>query len=295
MEPPHLASFTTAQRADILLWNGRISLLDRVNAMRGYTLLTVAAAAMSVGMVAVAFQGAIPLILSPIVPAYMALKLRRRGRSLRESGLRLRRVFLTLRARKVIPALTAAPSEEQLLKLAPRDVLDSPHGAAIRKAAEDRAAILDIAGKLSKEDRAQLRDLEPTVDALVGRVASVAQTALRLEEGIDPRLAEGISARIAAAEREGHTLEGERRLTLLHRQRATIEEIAARRLALTRQMENAGLALGNLRLDLIKLRSSGLQSALTDVSTATQEARALSREIGLVLEAVAEMERFGRA
>jgi len=49
------------------------------------------------------------------------------------------------------------------------------------------------------------------------------------------------------------------------------------------------LALGNLRLDLIKLRSSGLQSALADVSTATQQARALSRDIGAVLDAASEV------
>ena len=59
--------------------------------------------------------------------------------------------------------------------------------------------------------------------------------------------------------------------------------------ALAQQLDSAGLALGNLRLDLIKLRSSGLQSALSDVSTATQEARALSREIGAVLDAAAEV------
>jgi serine/threonine-protein kinase len=64
---------------------------------------------------------------------------------------------------------------------------------------------------------------------------------------------------------------------------------------LTRQLENVVLALGNLRLDLIKLRSSGLGSALSDVATATQEARALSREIGAVLEAAAEVEKLGRA
>ena len=62
-----------------------------------------------------------------------------------------------------------------------------------------------------------------------------------------------------------------------------------RRLALARQLDSAGLALGNLRLDLIKLRSSGLQSALSDVSTATQEARALSRDIDVALDAAAEM------
>jgi len=47
-----------------------------------------------------------------------------------------------------------------------------------------------------------------------------------------------------------------------------------------------------LRLDLIKLRASGLQSALSDVSMATQEARALSREISAALDAAAELEKL---
>jgi serine/threonine-protein kinase len=47
--------------------------------------------------------------------------------------------------------------------------------------------------------------------------------------------------------------------------------------------------LGSLRLDLVKFQASGLQSALTDVSMATQEARALSRDIEVLLDAAAEM------
>jgi hypothetical protein len=84
-------------------------------------------------------------------------------------------------------------------------------------------------------------------------------------------------------------MDGERRLGLLRRQRATIDELVHRRVALARQLDAAGLALGSLRLDLIKLRSSGLQSALSDVSTATQEVRALSNEIDAVLAAAAEV------
>lgn len=295
MEPPHLASLTPEQRADIRLWHGRINLLDRVKAIRGYTVVTIAATMLAVAGVILAFdEGAAPLIISPVVPLYMWLKLRRRALSLRESGLRLRRVLLMPRAKKVIPIRTSEADEQQLLKLAPREVLESSYGSTIRKAAEDRAAILDLAAKLSKEDRAQLRDLEPTVDGLVARVAGVAHTAYRLDQSFDPRLAESIDARIAAAQRDRSTTEGERRLALLRRQRETLDEIASRRLALSRQLENVGLALGNLRLDLIKLRSSGLQSALADVSSATQEARALSRDIGAVLEAAAEMERLGR-
>jgi len=295
MEPPYFASLTAEQRAELRLWHGNINLLDRVKAIRGYTVLTLGASFFAIfGVVLALDQGAVPLILSPIVPLYMGRKWWWRAQSLRQSGLRLRRVLLMPRAKKVIPKPSVSPGEQQLLKLVPREVLESPYGTSVRKAAEDRAAMMEIAAKLSKEERTQLRDLEPTLDALVERVASVAQSAYRLEQSIDPRLAESIDARIVAAERERPSIEVERRLALLRHQRATLDDLMERHQVLTRQLENIGLALGNLRLDLIKLRSSGLQSALTNVSTATQEARALSREISAALEAAAEVERLGR-
>jgi hypothetical protein len=230
-----------------------------------------------------------PLVLSPIVPIYMAMKLRRRGKSLRASGLKLRRVFLSLRARRVLPAPPPMPTEQQLEKLASREILDSPQGAAIRRAAEDRAAIMDIFRGLSKTDRALLPDLEATVNALVERVAHLAQMYQRLDQSIDPQQGDDLDARIAEVENERQSSERERRLALLRRQRATYEELVQRRVGLARQIDSAGLALGNLRLDLIKFRSSGLQSAFSDVSTATQEVRALSREIDTLLDAAAEM------
>jgi hypothetical protein len=98
-----------------------------------------------------------------------------------------------------------------------------------------------------------------------------------------------LDARIAQVSSEPDARDGTRRLTLLQRQRATLVELAQRRSALARQIDSAGLALGNLRLDMIKLRSSGLQSAFADVSSATQEVRALSHDIDVMLDAVAEV------
>ncbi|HKW46620.1 MAG TPA: hypothetical protein VJN70_04215, partial [Gemmatimonadaceae bacterium] len=207
-------------------------------------------------------------------------------------GLLLRRVLLMPRARQAFPAPRRTPQEQQLEKVAPREVLESPYGVALRRAVEDRAAILEIAAKLPKEDRAQLKELEPTANALVERVSRLAQMVHRLDQSIDPRLADEIAARIATMPREGASPESDRQLSLLRRQRLTLDELVQRRLTLTRQIDNAALALGNLRLDLIKLRSSGLQSAMSDVSMATQEARALSREISAVLEAAAELEKL---
>jgi serine/threonine-protein kinase len=193
------------------------------------------------------------------------------------------------RAQSVIPAPPPAPSDRQLAKVAPREVLDSPQGAAVRRAVEERSAILAIVRKLSKADRALLPDLEPTVNGLVERVVHLAQTIHRLDHSFDPDAIEELDARIAEVESDSESQDGQRRVALLRRQRSTLEELVQRRAALVRQLDSAGLALGNLRLDLIKLQSSGLQSALSDVSTATQEARALSREIGSALEAAAEV------
>ena len=98
-----------------------------------------------------------------------------------------------------------------------------------------------------------------------------------------------LDARVADARRQSDSPEGQRRLTLLERQRETLQGLVERRSELMRQVDSAGLALGSLRLDLVKFQASGLQSALTDVSMATQEARALSRDIEVLLDAAAEM------
>jgi serine/threonine-protein kinase len=288
-DPAHLASLTPAQRQDLRLWHGRVSLLERVKAMRGYALLTVLATAGGIAGFAAGVTEVPPFVLAPLVPMYMWRKLWRRGASLREAGVRVRQMLPRpyIRIGRKHPVL-----EQQIQKLAPPEVLESPSGAAIRRAVEDRAAILQIFDKLSRADRSRVSDLPATVKMLVDRVVHLAQSLHRLDGSIDPSLGATLDARIAEIEQERPSPEAERQLSLLRRQRATIVELVDRRDALARQLDSAGLALGSLRLDLVKLRSSGLQSALSDVSSATQEARALSKEIDHVLEAAAEMKNL---
>ena len=288
LEPPHLASLTAEQRDDLRLWAGRVNLLDRVRSYRRLALYT--AGAWVFGMIGFGFGvgEAPPLMLAPIIPIAMTVRMARRGASLRVAGLRLRRVLLSRRSRGVLAA-APLPTSRQLRKLATRPVLESAHGAAVRRAAEERAAILDVVKKLSKADRALLPDVLPTVNALVERVAHLATTLHRLDTDYDPGAASIVEARIAAAERTDSSTEELREIALLRRQRVSLEHLARQRVTLARQIEHAVLALGNLRLDLLKLRASGLEAGLADVSTATQEARALSRDIGVALEAVGEV------
>jgi serine/threonine-protein kinase len=288
LEPPHLASLTAEQREDLRLWAGRVNLLDRVKSYRRLALYT--AGAWTLGMISFGFGVAElpPLIVGPIVPMVMTVTLARRAASLRLAGLRLRRVLFSRRSHRVLAA-APIPTSRQLRKLATRPVLESAHGAAIRRAAEERAAILDVVKKLSKADRGLLPDVVPTVNALVERVAHLATALHRLDSDYDPGAASAVDARIAQAERTESSTEELREVALLRRQRVSLEHLAKQRVTLARQIEHAVLALGNLRLDLLKLRASGLEAGLADVSSATQEARALSRDIGVALEAAGEV------
>jgi serine/threonine-protein kinase len=47
-----------------------------------------------------------------------------------------------------------------------------------------------------------------------------------------------------------------------------------------------------MRLDVLRLRSAGIGNAASDLSSVTQEARAVSRDIGRVLDAAAEVRKL---
>ena len=208
--------------------------------------------------------------------------------SLWSEGVPLRNIFRPNRSDRSVTS--GSPDNAPL---APEDVLAGPHGPAVRRAAEDRAHIQLIMKNLGKADRDLVPDVLPTVTALAERIASLAQMLHRLDLDVPSGTLERLDGRIAEVEREGPAaIDQERRLGLLKRQRTTLADLAERRARVARQLESAGLALENLRLDLLKLRSSGVQAAIHDVQNATQEARALSREIGHVLEAAEEVRRI---
>jgi hypothetical protein len=190
-------------------------------------------------------------------------------------------------------ALPASAVDDEAAKVAPREVLAGSYGANVRSAVADRAAALATVATLAPSDRDLLPDVVPTVTALVERIVSLAQTLHHLDADCSPALLGELETRIAVVEREpADAADRERRLSLLKRQLASMQELGTRRARLKGQLDSAGLALQNLKYDLLKLRSSGVQSAIGDVNSATVEARALSREIGHVLEAADELRKI---
>jgi serine/threonine-protein kinase len=190
-------------------------------------------------------------------------------------------------------ALPAPRTPEQLAaELAPAEVLVGTHGEAVRRAASDRAMMRDIVAALGTVERDMIPEVGPTVDALAQRVGMLATTLHRLDADVSGASLGALDARIAALVTEPETTERERRLSLLQRQRASLHDLLERRRSLANQLESAGLMLQNLKLDLLKLRSSGIGSAIEDVTSATQEARALSRDIGHVIEAADDLKKI---
>ena len=293
IEQGYLTLLTKEQKEDIKLWHGRTTLRERVIGARHYlaqSLFWTAGAGVAFGGFIASEGAAFPLLVFLAVPVYMWRKLALRLSSLKAHGLRRRRVLFMPRAKWVIPKAPPVPlsKQQQLETLAPREVLDSPAGGAIRRARDDRDAILHIVETIPTEDRVLIPDVAPTVNALMDRVTSVAQSLHRLNESIDTRQLEVLERKIADAERKVQQGGDDKKLNLLRQQQATILDLIERRDLLDRQLDNAELALGALRLDLIRLKSSGLSAGINEVSTATQQARAVSREIGTLLEAAAE-------
>ena len=180
-------------------------------------------------------------------------------------------------------------------RMVPTHVLAGPHAGVVRGAAEDRIAVEDTLTRLAPAEREMIPDVLPTVIALADRVGSLATTLHGLDADVSDASITSLAQRLATLRAESNdppTPEQERRIALLERQHTTIKELGERRRVLASQLESASLALRNLRLDLLKLRSSGLGSAMSDLNSATQEARAISRDIGHAVDAVAEVKRL---
>jgi hypothetical protein len=225
----------------------------------------------------------------------MMMGLVNEGGGLWAAGARLRDVFggsaklppLEPAAKSISPT---APPAEELPAGVSSDVIAGPRGAVVRQAMADRRAIRDLITRMSDADRKMLPDVASTTRALEERIGALAAALHRLDAEIGPNRLPELDERIAEAEKTGQAgAESDRRLRLLRRQRETLANLLTSRDTLSEQYESAGLLLQNLKLDLMRMRSSGLQSGLADVTSVTQEAQALSKEIGYVLAAADEL------
>ena len=192
-------------------------------------------------------------------------------------------------ARRREPAKLAAPDFSSV----PSDVLAGPHGAVIRDAAEARQVITDVATKLSPDELLVLPDVAGTAASLDERIRALASALHQLDRDASPSALQRLDQRIKEARATpGESAERERRIGLLERQRTTLQDLATRRDTVGHQLENASILLQTMKFDMLKLRSSGVESRLADSTMATQEARAVATDIERLVAAASEVRKL---
>jgi tRNA A-37 threonylcarbamoyl transferase component Bud32 len=241
-----------------------------------------------------------------LIPAvFMGIGLVRSVASLWADGIPLRKLFTRLPRPtastahaplgapgvgvRALPPLGADP----MLAAVPRDVLEGRYGHTIRDASEARLTVLDVLDKLPAADKQLLPDIAPTVKGLVERIITLASALHQLDQDASPDVIARLDQRLLDARAlAADAPDKERRVSLLERQRQTLGDLAGRRETVAAQLDNASLVLGTMKLDLLKLRSSGLQSQMADANFQTQDARAVVSEIERALEVAEEVQKI---
>jgi len=181
--------------------------------------------------------------------------------------------------------------EEEVSQLVPPDVVMSAHGERLRLAVDDRTAIRQQMARLGGDERSILPDVIPTVDALVARVVELSTALHQLDRDMGAASDGSLDARITEMRGRG-VQESDRTLALLVRQQCSLTELEDRRSMLRSQVDGASIALQNLRLDVLRLGSLGLESPAGQAAGhATEQARALSRDLAYLLEGAREADR----
>jgi serine/threonine-protein kinase len=188
-----------------------------------------------------------------------------------------------------LPAPAASSVAEAVLDSVPRDVLAGTRGGAVRDAYEARAQIRGMLARLPETEKALLPEILPTVEALVERARTLAIALHSLDTEVSDEAMRRLRERLEATERMSDDApERLRRIELLERQLATLTDLSERRGTLSQQLDHALLVLETMKLDLTRLRSSGVESRLAEGGSLTQEMRALARDVQRVSEAVEE-------
>lgn len=153
----------------------------------------------------------------------------------------------------------------------------------------DRLAIVKLMSKLPSSERKLLPEVQQTADALYARATDLARTLQAMDGNLDTEGLTQIDERIAGISREPDDPERSRRLNLLQRQKQTILDLRGRRSQVASHLESCVLAMQNVRFDLLRLRSAGVAAVLGDLTQATQQAKALSRDVDNAIAAAGEI------
>ncbi len=169
------------------------------------------------------------------------------------------------------------------------------YAESIKQMQKDRAAIVQTMQRLPESEKELLPEVVETVDALMERASQLGTTLKSMEGSVDAAALQELDKRIEELKEQETGAETDRRLELLNRQRTSLEQLIGRRDKVENQFESCVLAVQNIRFDLLRLRSAGIDAVLSDITSATQQASALRIDVEAAIAAAGEIkEALGR-
>ena len=179
----------------------------------------------------------------------------------------------------MLPKVLPAPPEREFGEQFP----------LIRQVHGDRAAIFKLVERLPPSEREVLKDINETVDGLYKRALDLGRTLHMMDGEMAAGGTTRIDERLAALRAQPADEERDRHISLLERQKSTVAQLESRKAQVARHLDSCVLAMQNLRLDLLKLKSSNVAEVMGDITQATQAARALSRNVDNAIAAAGEV------
>ena len=174
--------------------------------------------------------------------------------------------------------------------------LSAPSARAVQDGRRNRDDILRLIETLPKKERAILGDVPASAVALYQKVEALAMQVAEIERTVPPESEGQIEADIKRLEGEANPLdtraseERVKRLAYLKRQRRAVSDQGSRLARSREKLESCNLALQNMRLEVVRLRS-GPQNFQTITSVA-EKAMALGREVDAAMYARDEMAKL---
>lgn len=188
------------------------------------------------------------------------------------------------------PDAITAPGQRGQARLAePRREEFGIHFHTVQQVYKDREAIRGLLAKLSQTDRDQLPDVAGTADALYEKAMEMARTLHSMDANLNTEGLNRIEERLAKLAEEPEGEERDRRASLLQQQKRAYEDLIGRRGQVADRLESSVLAMQNMRFDLVRLKSMGISQVGSDLTMATQQARALSRDVDHAIAAASEV------
>ena len=203
---------------------------------------------------------------------------------------RLRGALSPMTPARGVPALGAP------LGGAPERIRDDQLGeyaGIVRRAREDREEILRLLNTIPEAERARIPAVQGTAVEIVGKIEIIAADLARFDLQGSARHLDEIDAEITTLEGEANPLETARsearvrRLAQLRRDRRALLDAARKRDTRRGQLESCRLALENVRLDLVRLRTGN--SSVQSVTLVAEQAMALARDVDIAVSAAGEV------